>query len=394
MAFVWFNLFILLFYILRKKLGILLGYQYLPLMIVVILSLFRLFVPLETPYTTVLRSYHILPRIQEILQISVIQCGLVCITLGILVVCIFSLVSFFLLIRLLRMIQKECKAINCLPRIVDKRLIHLFQTVKEESPVGRACDVVVSRNYTEPFIFSFRRSIIVIPDCMLNLSDQDLYFVLKHEWQHHLDWDNQVKIGIEVLCCILWWNPFVYLLRRNVSQTLELKCDRKVTKHLVESDKLDYMDSLLRVMRLTCKNANAAMHCKVIASIYYLGVSVSRQDCIDQDTIQRFEVTMIAENEKKTTGIICVIALGVLFFLSFGFVIQPASFPPLEDLYSETDGVAEIQMISVTPENAYLLENADGTYSLYIDGNFFRRIKSEEVKYELYKELLIKNIKK
>jgi len=44
----------------------------------------------------------------------------------------------------------------------------------------------------------------------------------------------------------------------------------------------------------------------------------------------------------------------------------------------------------VTPENAYLLDNADGTYALYIDEEFFMSITKEEITYEPYTSLEIK----
>jgi hypothetical protein len=144
-------------------------------------------------------------------------------------------------------------------------------------------------------------------------------------------------------------------------------------------------------MRLTCENTDVARSQKTLTSIYYLGASLLQKDRIDQDTIQRFE---IATGEgKQTVGIACVICLIALFFLSFGFVIQPASLPSEEELYAGTDATAEIQMISVTPENAYLSHNTDGTYSLYIDGEFFMTVAKEEAKYEPYILLPIKTPK-
>lgn len=109
---------------------------------------------------------------------------------------------------------------------------------------------------------------------------------------------------------------------------------------------------------------------------------------VDQDTIQRLE---LATGEgKPAAGIACAICFVALFILSFGFVIQPASLPPLDELYAVSDPAAEVQMVSVTPENAYLLDNADGTYALYIDEEFFMSITKEEITYEPYTSLEIK----
>ena len=386
----WFNLFVFFFYLLRKKWGILLGYHYLPLMIAVALCIFRLLVPIETPYTKVLPSYHVLPQIQSMFQTPVIQFDSVTVSFGKFIIFIFSFVSLFLLVRSWWILRKEFKTMNMIPRTTDERLLHIFQEVKETAPSRRSCDLLVSERYKEPLICAVRRSFIVLPDAMRSLSDQDLYFILKHEWQHHLNRDNQVKLGIEILCCILWWNPFIYLLRNNLSKTLELKCDRKITKHLEVADKLNYMSALLRVMRLIYEEPDAVRTDKTLTSIYYLGASLMHKDRIDQDTIQRFE---LATGEgKRTAGIACTICFVALFFLSFGFVMQPVSPPAMDELYSASDAAAEVQLVSVTPENAYLLDNMDGTYMLYVNEKFFRIIGKEEITYKPYTLLAIKTI--
>lgn len=386
----WFNLFVFLFYLLRKKWGVALGYHYLPLMIAVALCLFRLLIPIETPYTKVLRSYHVLPQIQSLFQAPIIQVDPVTVSFGTFLISAFSLISLFLLVRLWRILRKEYKAMLTIPRSTDERLINIFQEVKEVAPSRRRCDLIVSKRYKEPFICGVGRSVIVFPESMMKLSDQDLYFILKHEWQHHLNRDNQVKLGIEILCCILWWNPFVYLFRNNLSQTLELKCDRKITKHLAVADKLNYMGSLFRVMCLIYEEPDAVRKDKTLTSIYYLGAFLRQKDRIDQDTIQRFELATGAG--KHPAGIACVICFVALFSLSFGFVIQPASLPSSDELYSDSDETAEIQMISVTPENAYLLDRSDGTYALYVDGKLFRTMGKEEVQNEAHAFLPIKTI--
>lgn len=279
---------------------------------------------------------------------------------------------------------------NAVSSEVDERLAQIFQAVKAEAPLRRRCDLLVSKRHMEPFIFTFHHAVIVIPVCMLDLPDEDLYFILKHEWQHHRDRDNQQKIAIEVLCCMLWWNPFVYLLRHNLSQVLELKCDRKIIKHMTEMEKLHYMESLLRVMRRSLEQTSVAVRCNVHTSIHFLGVSLPHNDHIDLDVIQRFDAVTAVGKPRWFAEFACVFCLLSLFFLCFGFVIQPYSLPPLETEDGTESEWADIQNISVTRENAYLTDNLDGTYLLYIDETLFQILGKEEARYEPYAALLIK----
>ena len=79
-----------------------------------------------------------------------------------------------------------------------------------------------------PYVVGFIRPVIFIP--AKGISDHQLKLILMHEWQHFKNRDQWKKTAIKILTCLFWWNPFVYLLRFEVEQILELNCDRKVLK--------------------------------------------------------------------------------------------------------------------------------------------------------------------
>ena len=56
-------------------------------------------------------------------------------------------------------------------------------------------------------------------------SDQELYCALLHELFHFYHRDAWIKLLVQLLCSLLWWNPLMYLFQRDVTQTLELHCD-------------------------------------------------------------------------------------------------------------------------------------------------------------------------
>lgn len=381
---VWFNLFVLFVYFLRKKWGIVVGYHYGPLAMMVLLCVLRLFVPVETEHTIVFRSHRLLPWLQDLFQAKVPLAGSLRLSLGGFLLVFCSLVAAVLLARLGRVLWKEHKVISAIPAAKEDWLLHLFQKVQASHPSRRGCDLLVSPYHQEPFIFSLHRSRIVLPAAMtILLPEQDLYFILKHEWQHHADRDNQAKLFIEILCCLLWWNPFVYLLRNNLNQTLELKCDRKVTKHLNPSEKADYADSLVTVMRLHRKLSMEGKSTSGTASIRFLGLPLPKNQA-DQDALQRVELTL--PRQKGRAGVMCTTCFVVLFLLSFTFVVQPFIPTPVDDLSVDTG----IQSVSITPENSYLVDLKNGTYSLYINGEFFRTLGEDEAKCEPHSLLPIK----
>ncbi len=77
-------------------------------------------------------------------------------------------------------------------------------------------------------------------------TEQELRYILLHEETHFAHHDQLVKMLMQVLCCIFWWNPFVYLLQKAVSQMLEIRCDREVAK---SADREEYMAVLLALVK-------------------------------------------------------------------------------------------------------------------------------------------------
>lgn len=385
-SFLWFNLFIIILCFLRRKLGIILGYSLLPLTILLVLSIVRLLFPFELPFAIVLRSEQMLPIIQKILRTRVFSAGTTNITLTIMVVSILSLVSVVLFVRLLLLVHRKLRSFKSRVQTDDTRLLSIFEQIKNESPSRRKCHLYVSKNCSGPYIFGFMYSGIMLPQDILSLSDQDLYYVLKHEWQHHLENDVSVKFFIEGLCCILWWNPFVFLLRHNLNQTLELKCDKRVTKDLNLEQRINYTESLLHVLTL-CTMDEPMSPKEGVASIPFLGMATKHKSSADENTLQRFDAILESDIQNKKVAITCGTCLLFLFLFSFCFVIQPYSLPSEEDFWPDTKDEVAVSLLQITPESSLLVDNQDGTYSLFVDGEYWRDISNQEIKYDPYQSL-------
>ena len=65
MSLVWSSLCIVIFCLLRRNYNFIQKYGVFPLIAVLLLGLFRFFVPIELPYTRLIQSYDILPGIQQ-----------------------------------------------------------------------------------------------------------------------------------------------------------------------------------------------------------------------------------------------------------------------------------------------------------------------------------------
>ena len=73
--------------------------------------------------------------------------------------------------------------------------------------------------------FSFFRWIFVQPG---NHSEGELEEILAHEQAHVRQWHSLDVVVSELLCCLFWFNPAVWLAKRCVRQNLEFLADRAV----------------------------------------------------------------------------------------------------------------------------------------------------------------------
>ena len=90
--------------------------------------------------------------------------------------------------------------------------------------------------------FSFFRWIFVQPG---NHSEGELEEILAHEQAHVRQWHSLDVVVSELLCCLFWFNPAVWLAKRCVRQNLEFLADRAVVYS--GFDRKNYQYHLLRL---------------------------------------------------------------------------------------------------------------------------------------------------
>lgn len=389
-TFLWFNVFVLLLCVLRWKLKILLGYQLFPLLLLIGLSVVRLLVPVEPSFALEVESTRVLPFLQDRSRVEVAAIGGQTVTVASLVILVLSAVSLALLVRLFFLLHRKSSQLRQGARTDDPRLLAIFQRVKGEAPSRRQCRLYVSDQCPGPCIFGVVRSHVLIPRELCALGDRDLYYVLKHEWRHHLEYDVAVKLLIECLCCLLWWDPLVYLLRYNLNQTLELKCDAKVTREFQEEERLSYAEALMNTLRV-CGRKSVAQPGEAMLSIPFLGATLTKRRVkADEDLIQRFDVVLEVDrrdSKRVRRGLVAVMML--LFAASFCFVIQPFRLPPEDELIVTTDSENFVGSFKVTSKATFLLDNQDGTYSLFVNNNYLHDVDERDIESEMFRSIPI-----
>lgn len=338
-AVVWNNVFIVILYIGRKKVIFNKSFGVASVAALYGFSVFRMLFPLEFPFTAVVDSHGVYSNIVDALYYTIgSEPGGLNVLKGLCAVWFLgSLIFLFSTAR--RYIHAVIKYRRMKPA-EDKQMKAVSKNVQKA--YGRPMEAVIIRDkaFPGPMSFGLIRKYILLPTYPMN--DQELYYVLAHEYIHLKSRDQWVKLLSTLYCNIFWWNPFSYLLEKDLAQSLEIMCDQRTTKGWPAEDKGNYMNMIIRDVKQ--KNGYE-----------WIGDALSLAGTEDKALIkERFHWIMNPPPEKANKAMWAVVLL--VFVFSYSFVIQSAYDPPIEEIETEA-GAYEI-----LDEDVYIRRNENGEY--------------------------------
>lgn len=177
--------------------------------------------------------------------------------------------------------------------------------------------LAVSSTSVTAYQMGFFHPHILLPHNVEALSRETVDSILRHELSHFLGGDLWIKLGVQLLGCVLWWNPMMPFLSWSVEQLLELRCDHRACRDMTDEARLSYADALLQVIQ----NDPPA---KQKISLGFLGASE------DARIVQRFQMLLsrkpfsISKTKLLASFAVCV----VLFVASYYVELQPNTPPP------------------------------------------------------------------
>jgi beta-lactamase regulating signal transducer with metallopeptidase domain len=96
-----------------------------------------------------------------------------------------------------------------------------------------------------PMLIGLFRPSIILPD--REYMDHQLRYVLLHELTHLRRSDMFIRWLTVITCSVHWFNPIVWLAKREIDKACELACDEAVIQHFNDDDKQIYGDTLLYI---------------------------------------------------------------------------------------------------------------------------------------------------
>lgn len=135
--------------------------------------------------------------------------------------------------------------------VTDDQILALFRKVKTQMGISREvslkrCDVIGS-----PMMTGFKKPGILLPKA--HFTENELYFILKHELIHYKRKDLWYKCLVLVMAAVHWFNPVVHLMVKAVNIQCELSCDAEVVGSEGEDARQYYSETIIGVVRYGSK---------------------------------------------------------------------------------------------------------------------------------------------
>lgn len=189
--------------------------------------------------------------------------------------------------------------------VEDTHLLRRMLKLKRELKIRSTVQVVESPEAASPMIIGLFRPVLILPEEAY--SDEELFFILKHELIHLRHRDVYFKLLFVAACAVHWFNPFVWLMQKEAVVDMELYCDESVIQGINYAGRKAYTETLLSTLHRQCAKRT------VLSTQFYGGKKIMKK---------RFRNILSGKGKKNGAvlllcAIVMTISLGILIGCSF-----------------------------------------------------------------------------
>jgi hypothetical protein len=393
----WFSAFIALG-LLARRVQFPIKFSAVPLVLLLVLSFFRIVFPLQVPGAIVLLSDRVYPMIFRWLQFEVLPFRLLGFPINLfnLLTCVWVGVAVYLSSQFLygyihRRLQIKSVAgqLDLYPEAGDilAELVDGHHTIKTCRSDLVSSPIVIAAG-----------SCMVFPD--INFSKEELRPIIKHEWKHLIDRDDLSDMVVHLASRIFWWHPLVRSWSTNCSFAKELKCDMYAVADEEEFD--HYLQAHTQVVAYRRKRLeNSWMGCPHQALQGNEAQDQESQETKDEEDKDTKERKLTGKNKEllerlqvlkqflktplrqRWVGTLLTVVVCVLFVASYMVVVLPAFWESPDVPVSAEDFHGEaIFRVGET----FFIDNGNGTFSFYVDGQFLHAVEREYAHFRYFRQ--------
>lgn len=146
---------------------------------------------------------------------------------------------------------------NTLP--TDARTRDIYDACCAELGIAHKLPLQSMAGIYSPALTVGLKPMILLPANITDtLSEAQLAYALRHELMHYRRRDHLLALLLLLLTCVYWFNPIVWLMKRELMKDMETACDSAVTARLNGTERREYAMTLLALFSQPCR-ANSVL---------------------------------------------------------------------------------------------------------------------------------------
>lgn len=202
-----------------------------------------------------------------------------------------------LLVHLLSFMHYKTQIIKKGTYVENRFILLLLLRLRNDLRIKKNIDIIKYSGAVSPMMIGFFRPVLVLPDN--EYSQEELFFILKHELIHMKRHDLYFKLLFVITNAIHWFNPFIYVMQKEASIDMELSCDEKVIQGTAYAVRKAYTETLLSTLHKQYKKSSS------LTTQFYGGNQIMKK---------RFK-NILLKSKKKNGLFILVCAVSITVFL-------------------------------------------------------------------------------
>lgn len=342
-----------------------------PLVLTIILLLIiRFLIPVEFPFTKTIFIYEIYPAIflflvEDFFTLGNLNFSICDILLAIWIV--GSIILFLQSISQYITLKQKYSACNSIKK---SNIVHIVDNINIEFNRKKIFAIVECCDVSSPLVFGIIHPCIVLPN--ISLTDDEWYYILKHELSHYYHGHLILKLICEIMCIIYWWNPATYIIRYFLKLIMEMDADAKAVSTLSEAHTYQYLNCLAKIAKMQIQQKLTYEWSVTFISTpkTYLG---KRSNYLLENV----------ENPKKLIfpAFVTVLVFTTFLLCSIFIIFEPSNYK----------NVSHPGTWSFEDEGCFFIENDDNTYSLYINWKYDMNkltIPTNDPNIKIYKNIM------
>ena len=351
MAVFWSGILIGIIYCMRKKNLFVKSFGIGSIVSLYLFCLLRMFLPFNFTFTKGMQMRGLFSDIFYALYLDKRQIGNYYVTLLDGLILLWIVVALFLFGKFLYEYCKTCRMLQKAGE-EESQSMEVMRKVYELKGKRREVVVLRSKEVNMPMGMGIWKRRIVLPK--QEYKDEELYYILLHEYTHFINGDLLIKFMVQAFCCIFWWNPILYLLVKDLDQSLEIKCDLCITEKLSSIETSEYLQTIVATLKAAGERKRRIGFNGTVA----LGKGKRNE------LLERFEYVLKNQKSKdqgRKAIVVWIVAVCAVWFASYAVVPLPSYEAPIEE------NITEPGTVEMTPENTYVIYE-NGIYKIFVNG--------------------------